>query len=156
MAADNVVEVDFRSLDRLTIDELTHRAREELTEVQDGFAGLRQSIEWDERQKKWERRRRRQLELDLLDERRRAYTFSDEQVVEALSTAFTGEPVSATAAAAVLLKRHDPSHAAVIRVGLQLTRLAADGRVERTDAVYGRMTCRYTPTLTIVPESRKA
>src|SRR5437764_714943 len=57
-------------------------ARRRLRELKEKLARrpLMDPVEWYKTQYRWERRRARRLELELLEERRRAWTFTDDAV----------------------------------------------------------------------------
>jgi hypothetical protein len=146
---ENVVEVDFERLDRLSDVELLTRVRDGLVKVEDGLRGVRAAAAWETTQLGWERHRRRQLQKELLEARRHEFPFKDEAVLDALRSAYDGEPVFATAVAEKLLD--DPTLSAKIRTGFALSRLAAAGRVEKISPPLdshgwrsGR-SCRWTP-----------
>lgn len=105
-------------------------AKEQLTSVDVRLRDLRKMIVGRvghlEVQLGWERYRRRRAERELLEERRRAFHWSDEQVLGALREA--GPRASATAVVAVLYGTDSPHHLRV-RAGLALARLRMAGSV---------------------------
>ena len=133
--ADNVIEVDFAAkLSPLQRVEEALRALAEM-EVRSAAMEVRSAaaIRDDRRWRTWERRvlfaRIRQLREELRAER--ANQFDDEAVYAAVveEARETGCEVAAKALAARLLKH--PTHSATVRVGLALSRLEAEGKVQR-------------------------
>lgn len=131
MAADttsNVVEVDFasRALARLPLGDLVASVTESLGSISTEIADIRRVQAWESAQYRFERSRCRRLERELLEERRRSFSFTDDAILAALRRAYRGEPVAAVAVARELVA--EPTHSMRIRAGLILAKLAADGR----------------------------
>lgn len=129
----NVIDVDFAARGRPQpgelLDELQRRTRElrqETAELVAAERDLRAWERWDEAQL---RRRIRYLEEQLKAERQSQF---DDEAVHAAALALVGETAAdfpATAIAERLLPR--PTHSAIVRVGLALSRLEREGRTER-------------------------
>lgn len=134
----NVIDVDFTP--RLT--------PEMALDVLDELADLRREIDaMDVEERRWRQWEYRQLSRRLREAREqlrleRANQFTDDDV-QAVLIAVGRDPVAASAVARTLLP-NEPTHSAVVRVALALSRLAEDGKAIRIGPHDPRReTCRW-------------
>jgi hypothetical protein len=123
------------------------RLEEQLLELETVAREVNKSAEWDRQQLRCERRRRCELERELLAERARSFPFTAEDVLAALRRAYTRRPVYATELAGAL-GLEPPTHSQLVRLGQALSRLAAAGEVVQhrlEDSRESGVTCRWEP-----------
>jgi len=126
----NVVEVDFRPpkdpVEQL--EDFLGEIRVELDSIRLRLERLQYEGRRWEREQVQLRRRLRELEQELVLERRNQ--FADADVLEAFQVTAAGKPLAATVVARRLFP-NEPTHSAVVRVGLALGRLADAGHIIR-------------------------
>lgn len=118
----NVIDVDFRP--PKTPGEMLEDLREDVVEIR---SDLQAAAQWEKHQTAWLRSRIRRLEDQLRSERQGQ--FFDDDVYAAARSIGSLEAFAATAVAERLLRC--PSHSAIVRVGLALSRLEKTGLLER-------------------------
>lgn len=156
----NVVDVDFRaprtmaeeiSRIRHDLDEAAGTADEIVSTIAATTESVRREITSIRTQIRWEQWcleqdvRRRNAEIRRLRDEVRTLFPSDAAILAALVDAHreVGEPVQAVAVARRVIA--SPLHVSVIRVGLALSRLATDGKVQQIRPADRRLTHRWAP-----------
>ncbi len=159
---DNVIEVDFaeHALETMPLEELVEKVTESFESIEQrsarvarGVAEVREDFDRLETRLALARRRNHRLERELAESRRRECTFTDAEVIAALTAAAARRPAMAGEVASLLL-RAPIEHYHRVRVGKALGKLADRGLARRTFAVsHGEPRLRWLPSLLEVSDA---